>query len=399
MNAQLRRRIMIVTIGAVVASALVYGFLPKPVVVDVVIAARGPLRVTVEEEGRTRVKDRFVVSAPVPGYLRRIALEVGDPVHKGQRVALLEPLRSSVLDPRSRAGAEAAVAAAQATLAAAEEKEHAAAADEEYANIKLERNRNLFAGAYISRDNLDQAESDAKRAEAFRLSSQAAVVAARADLERARTVLGYSAADRSARGGEMLEVRSPVSGRVLKLHRESEGVLNAGDPLLDIGDPQNMEVKVEVLSADAVRLRKGTPVLFERWGEEKPLTGKVRVVEPAGFTKISSLGVEEQRVLVIVDLSSPVGSREGLGDAYRLDTSFILWEGANVLQTPASALFRHGDGWAVFVVENRKARLRPVQVGQRNGLAAEIVSGVKEGEPILAHPDDSIKEGIAVRVR
>ena len=194
-------------------------------------------------------------------------------------------------------------------------------------------------------------------------------------------------------------MRSPVSGRVLKLHRESEGVVNAGEPLLDIGNPRNMEVKVEVLSADAVKLRKGTPALFERWGGEKPLTGKVRVVEPAGFTKISSLGVEEQRVLVIADLTSPPESWEGLGDAYRLDTSFIIWEGTDVLQTPASALFRSGNGWAVFVVENRKARLRTIEVGQRNGLAAEIVSGIREGERILAHPDDRIKEGISVRVR
>jgi HlyD family secretion protein len=399
MKAQTRRRVLIITVCTIVALALVYGFLPKPVSVDLVAVKRGPLRVTVEEEGRTRVKDRFILSAPVPGYMQRISLDVGDPVNKGQRVALLEPLRSVVLDPRSRADAEAAAAAAQAALAAAEEKEHAAAADAEYATARLERNKKLFEGGYISKDSLDQAESDAKRTEAMHLSSTAAVIAAKADLERARTALGYSAAEKPVRAAEAVEVRSPVSGRVLKLHRESEGVVNAGDPLLDIGNPRNMEVKVEVLSADAVKIRKGTPVLFERWGGEKPLSGKVRVVEPAGFTKISSLGVEEQRVLVIADFTSPPESWEGLGDAYRLDTSFIIWEAVDVLQVPASSLFRKGDGWAIYAVENNRARLRMVEVGQRNGLTAEILSGVREGESIIAHPDDTIKEGVRVRLR
>lgn len=399
MNAQLRRKIMLMTVGATVLLSLVYGFMPKPVPVDVVIAKRGPLRVTVEEEGRTRVKDRFVLSAPVSGYLRRIRLDVGNPVNRGQRVALLEPLRSTVLDPRSRAEAEATVAAAQAGLIAAEEKENAATADAEYAKVRLERNRKLYEGAYIAKDGLDQAESDAKRAAAIHLSSQAAVVAAKADLERARTSLGYSAAEKSVRLGQTVEVRSPVSGRVLKLHRESEGVVNAGEPILDIGNPRNMEVKVEVLSADAVKIRNGMPVLFERWGGEKPLSGKVRAVEPAGFTKISSLGVEEQRVLVIAEFTSPPKDWEGLGDAYRLDTSFIIWEAPDVLQAPASAIFRKGDGWAVFVVENKKARLRTVEVGQRNGLTAELVSGIREGETIITHPDENIREGVPVRVR
>lgn len=399
MKAQTRRRVLIITVGTVVAFALVYGFLPKPVPVDLVAVKRGPLRVTIEEEGRTRVKDRFVLSAPVPGYMQRIELDVGDAVNKGQCVALLEPLRSVVLDPRSRAEAEAAVASAQAALAAAEERENAAAAEAEYAKVRLERNKELFEGAYISKDNLDQSESDAKRTEAIHLSSAAAVIAAKADLERARTALSYSAAEGSVRAAEAVEVRSPVNGRVLKRHRESEGVVNAGDPLVDIGNPRNMEVKVEVLSADAVKIRKGAPVLFERWGGEKPLSGKVRVVEPAGFTKISSLGVEEQRVLVIVDFTSPPESWEGLGDAYRLDTSFIIWEAADVLQVPASSLFRKGEGWAIYAVENNKARMRMVEVGQRNGLTAEILSGVREGERIIAHPDDTIKEGIRVHMR
>lgn len=204
---------------------------------------------------------------------------------------------------------------------------------------------------------------------------------------------------RRALPGKAVIIRSPVSGKVLKLHRESEGVVNAADPLIDIGDPRSMEIKAEILSADAVKIKKGTTVIFERWGGEKALSGRVRVVEPAGFTKVSSLGVEEQRVLVIADFTSPVDLWEGLGDAYRLDASFIIWEGQNVLQVPASALFRKGETWALFTIEKKRVRLRQVEIGHRNGLIAEIVSGLKEGEMVVSHPDDEVKEGARVKVR
>ncbi len=399
MKPHIRRRILVVTVGVVVALGLVYGFLPKPVDVEVAPAKRGPLRVTVEEEGRTRVKDRFVVSAPVAGYLKRIELDVGDSVRKGQTLALLDPLRSTVLDPRSRAEAEAAVAAAQASLNAAKEKARAAAADAEYTGERNIRMRKLFAGGFISKDDIDQSESEHKKAEANLLSAEAAVTAAKADLDRAESTLGYSAADPSSGGGKAVIVAAPVSGNVLKLHHESEGVVNSGDPLLDIGNPRSLEVKSEVLSADAVKIRKGMPVVFERWGGDRPLSGQVRRVEPAGFTKVSSLGVEEQRTLVIADFTSPPDIWQKLGDGYRLDASFIIWEGKDVLQVPASALFRKGGGWALFVVENNKARIKEVEVGQRNGLAAEIVKGLAEGQQVIVHPDDRLKEGIRVRIR
>lgn len=399
MNAQNRRRLFVITVGLIVLIAVAYGFLPKPAAVEAAKAVRGTLRVTVEEEGRTRVKDRFIISAPAPGYLRRVELAVGDPVSKGMSVASLEPLRSTVLDPRSRAEAESAVAAARAALDASKEKVRAATADAEYARERLVRMRQLAGSGYIAKDDLDQAESEAKKAEALRLSSDAAVVVAQADLDRARSVLRYSAADAGARSGETVIVRSPVSGRVLKLHHESEGVVGSGEPLLDVGNPGNLEVRVEVLSADAVKLRKGTPVVFERWGGDRPLEGTVRVVEPAGFTKISSLGVEEQRVNVIVDFLSPFEVWQRLGDGYRLDTTFIIWEGQDVLQVPASALFRKGDGWALFTVENKKARLREVVVGRRNGLSAEIVQGINEGAVVVMNPDDTIRDGARVKMR
>jgi HlyD family secretion protein len=399
MTAQTRRRVFVISVGVIVLGTVIYGFLPKPVAVEVAKAARGQLRVTVEEEGRTRVKDRFVISAPVAGYLRRITLDVGDAVKKGDRVATLEPLGSTVIYPRSRAEAEAAVNAAQANYEAAREGAHAATADAEYARERAARMYKLAADGFISKDDLDQAEAESKKAEANRLSAEAAVIAAQAALEQAMSVLRYSAAGEISDTGEYVVVRAPVNGSVLKLHRQSEGVVNSGEPLLDIGNPGRLEVKVEVLSADAVKLKEGTPVVFERWGGERPLVGTVRIIEPAGFTKISSLGVEEQRVNVIVDFTSPFEVWRRLGDGYRLDTTFIIWEGKDVLQVPASAVFRRGDGWALFVMENRRAKLREVEIGRRNGRAAEIVNGIPEGTVVIANPDDNIRDGVKVKVR
>lgn len=399
MTAQTRRRIFVISIGALVFIAVVYGFLPKPVAVEIAAAKRGPLRVTIEEEGRTEVRDRFVISAPAAGYLRRITLDVGDAVSKGERVAALTPLGSTVIYPRSRAEAEAAVTAAQASFDAAKERTRAAAADARYARERESRMRKLAAEGYVSMDDLDQAEAALQKADANVLSARAAVSAAQADLEQAKSVLRYSVAGEGGNSGESVFARAPVNGTVLKLHRQSEGMVNNGEPLIDIGDPRKLEVKVEVLSADAVKLKKGTPVVFERWGGEQDLEGTVQVVEPAGFTKISSLGVEEQRVNVLVDITSPAEVWRRLGDGYRLDTTFILWEGRDVLQVPSSALFRKGDGWALFAVEDGRARTRAVVIGKRNGVAAEILEGLSEGAAVVTNPDDTLKDGIRVKVR
>lgn len=399
MQPRVRRRILIISVTIAVVLAVVYGFMPKPVPVDIVPVNRAAMRVTVDEEGKTRVKDRFVVSASVSGYLRRVELEVGDSIAKGQIIAELEPLRSTVLDPRSRAEALAELSAAQAALEAAKEKARSADAAAAYAKKNHERQKTLYAAGYAAKDELDQAETDAKRTEAERLSADAAAAAARADVERARSMLGHSAAEGIADRGHVVAIRSPVSGRLLKLHQESEGVVTAGAPLIDIGDPRNLEVKVEVLSADAVNILPGSTVFFERWGGEEPLTGRVRTVEPQAFTKVSSLGVEEQRVLVIADITSVPEEWKRLGDGYRVEASFVIWEGENVLQVPASALYRKGEGWAVFVVSNNRAQSRLVSVGHRNGLIAEVISGLSEKDRVVAHPDDRVRDGVRVRMR
>jgi len=396
---QLRRWIIVIIITVGVISAIVYGFMPKPVSVDLVKVSRGPLKVTVEEEGRTRVKDRFVVSAPVAGFMRRIQFDVGDRVQKGQSLVELEPLKSNLLDPRSHAAAQAAVSSAEASLKVEEERARAAAADAEYARTNLERIRKLYEGGYVAKDALEQAETGAKRAGANLLSAEAAVKVARFELERAQTVLRHSAAENTGIQGKIVTIQSPVNGSVLKIYRESEGVVQSGEPVIDIGDPEKLEVKVEVLSADAVKIKPGASVLFERWGGNSTLPGRVRVVEPAGFTKISSLGVEEQRVLVIVDLTSSDKGAQSLGDGYRLEASFIIWEGKDILQAPASALFRNQEGWAIFVVKNNRALKREVRVGQRTGLVAEVLSGLTEGEEVISHPDNSIEDRTRVRPR
>ena len=399
MKPHIRRRILIITVAATVVLAVIYGFMPKPIQVDAIAAKKGPMRVTVDEEGKTRVRDRFVISAPVAGYLRRVELDVGDSAVKGQVIAELEPLRSTVLDPRSRAEALAALSAARAAFNAAKENAQAAAASADYARKNLERQKRLYDSGYVAKDSLDQADADAKRTAANRLAADASVKSARADVERAQSTLGHSPAEGTADHDRIVAIRAPVDGSVLKIHHESEGAVNAGEPLIDIGDPRKLEIKVEVLSADAVAIQPGSTVYFERWGGDFPLTGTVRTVEPEAFTKVSSLGVEEQRVLVIADITSLPEEWKRLGDEYRVEASFIIWEGKNVLQVPASSLFRKGEGWAVFVVDGGRARIRHVKIGHRNGLIAEITDGLSEQDRVISHPDDRVRDGVRVRVR
>lgn len=399
MKAALRRKLFVIVIILIVVSATIYGFMPKAVDVDLVDVSRAPLQVTIEEEGRTRLKERFVISAPTAGYMRRIDAKVGDSARKGQILVTLEPLRSQALDPRSRAEAEATVSAAEASLNAAMEKERAAMADADYLERRLERITNLYAKGSVAKDQFDQAESEAKKARAVQRSAKAAVDVSHADFERTKTTLQNFAPSGRTEKHDAVYVSSPVGGIIFKIYRDSEGAVNAGEPLMDIGDAKNLEVRVEVLSSDAVKIKKGTTVLFKRWGGDGTLTGIVRIVELAGFTKVSSLGVEEQRVLVIADITSSPEIWRVLGDGYRLETHFVVWEGNAILQVPASALFRSGKEWMVFVEDNGKARQRTVEVGQRNGLAAEIISGLKEKEKVIAHPDDSISNGKHIRPR
>ncbi|MCU0840456.1 MAG: HlyD family efflux transporter periplasmic adaptor subunit [Thiobacillaceae bacterium] len=385
--------------GLLVAAGIVYGFLPRPVPVDAVAARTGPLAVSVEEEGKTRVMDRYVIAAPMAGYARRIDLEVGDAVARGQVVAVLEPTRSVALDPRTRAQSDARVKAAEAALAAAGEAARAAAADARLAEQELTRAERLGQAEFLSRQAVDEARTRLERARAARQAAEHQVGVARYERDSARAALAHATALQAGAPAETLSLRAPVEARVLAVPRESEGPVQAGQPLLEIGNPDRLEVEVEVLSTSAVRIAAGTRVVLDRWGGERPLEGVVRTVEPAGYTKVSALGVEEQRVRVIVDFASPREAWQRLGDGYRVEAAFVVWEGADVLQVPASALFRQDAGWAAYRVDAGRARLAPVQVGQRSGLRAQILSGLKAGDRVIAHPDDRVRDGARVKPR
>ena len=396
---QPRARTGITVLALAVAGALAYGFLPRAVPVDIAAVTKGPLAVTVEEEGKTRVMERYVVSAPLAGYARRIELKVGDAVKTGQVLAVIEPARSDALDPRSRAQAGAQVKAAEAAVAAARETARAAAAQAELARQELARTESLRRSNFISEQVLDRARTEVTRTQAAKLAAEHAVNVARFELDMARAALAKATHLQAGGPAETIEVRVPVDARVLKLVRESEGTVQAGQPLIEVGNPEALEAEVEVLSTQAVKIASGSKVMFERWGGDITLRGAVRVVEPMGFTKVSALGVEEQRVRVIVDFTSPREQWRRLGDGYRVEARFVVWEGDDVLQIPASALFRHNSGWAVFVVEAGRAQLKPVEIGQRAGLLAQVVSGLAVGEQLISHPDDNIRDGVRVKPR
>ena len=395
-----RRRLGLILLTVAIIAALGYGFWPQPLGVEAAVTTRRPLRVTVEAEGKTRLIDRYVVSALVAGYLHRIEWKIGDGVRQGQPLAMIDPLPSEVLDPRRRAQAEARVAASQASLQVAQQTATATRAEADYAKLEFERITALCQRqCVVTKDERDRTESRARQTQAQLRSAQFAVEVARHEVEAAQTALRHSAAQPGEAAQETVIVRSPVDGQVLARQRQSEGIVEPGAPLLEVGDPRALEVAVDVLSADAVRIRPGTPVTLERWGGEQPLEGLTRTVEPVGFTKLSALGVEEQRVWVVVDLRSPAEAWSRLGDGYRVEASFVVWQSKQVLQIPASALFRWSDGWAVFVIENGQAHRRAVEIGQRGGLVAEIRSGLSEGERVIPHPDDALQEGAAVQIR
>ncbi|MFE8072256.1 HlyD family efflux transporter periplasmic adaptor subunit [Marinobacteraceae bacterium S3BR75-40.1] len=379
--------------------AVVFALRPDPVWVDVDSVHRAPMKVTITEEGKTRVQDRYVISAPVSGYLHRIEGEVGDAVIPGEWLTEIEPLPASVLDARSLAEARARVEAAKSSVAAADQRVEAAEADAQLAREELRRLQRLNQTDFVSRDALEQAQATQQRNEAMARSARFQAEVARHELAAARTRLDISAAREN--GDEDLDVvaiHSPVNGAILAVYRESEGVVQAGEALLELGDPGALDVEVDVLSFDAVKLAPGMAVRLTEWGGD-PLQGTVSRVEPVGYEDVSALGVEEQRVRVIVQLASPRKLWESLGDGYRVTAEFVLWENDDVLQVPASAVFDHEGGEAVFVVENDEARLVPVETGRSNGLATQITGGVTAGTTVIRHPGNQVEVGTRVSVR
>jgi HlyD family secretion protein len=382
--------------GAILAALITAGLWPKAVPAEFERVTRGSLQVTIDEEGQTRVKNRFVVASPVAGQLRRIELKPGALVEAGSTaLAVLETAGADLLDARSLAQAEArvhAAAAARDQAIALRDRAQAAAA---LARIELDRAKLLFERNSLSRQELDAATMRESVAAQESRAAEFGLQVSGFEYDQARALLVRGRPDATAES--RLTVTSPVSGRVLRVFQESERLVPAGFALLEVGDPADLEAKIEVLSRDGVAIRAGARAWLEKWGGPQPLEARVRLVEPSGFTKISALGVEEQRVNVIVDLVDPLEKRPTLGDAYRVEGRIVVWEGENVLRVPAGALFQRENRWQAYVVDGGRARLRDVKVGHSNGSDTEIVSGLNEGETVWVYPGDRARDGVRVK--
>ena len=382
--------------AAVVLLLLALALWPKTIEVDIGPVTRGPLVVTVDDEGKTRVRDRFVVSTPVGGRVLRIELEPGDRVSRGTVVARVRAEMPALLDARSRSEAQAAIDAAQATLGQARAEEQRARTALAQTQRDVTRLRELARTAVVSQQELETREADARVAEDAVNAAVFASRAAASDLVRAQVRLRQPTGDSP---GRIVPVISPVDGVVLTRVRESETIVPAGSPLVEIGDSGQLEIVADLLSTDAVRITPGARVIVENWGGDTPLDACVRRVEPSGFTKISALGVEEQRVNVIVDFTDPAGAWARLGDGYRVEVRVVIWERDNVLKVPTSALFRDGSNWAAYVVDRGHARRTLLTIGHQTGQEAEVLSGLVEGQQVVQHPGDTLRDGARVSVR
>jgi len=392
----LTRILVAVAMAAVLGGTLYWAFRPKPVLVETGTVTEGPFRATVEEDGRTRVRDRYVVSAPLAGRLLRLAVKAGDPVEANQRVAILLPSLPQLLDPRTRRELEERVGAAEATIQEADARRERAQAQLLQTQADVQRVRTLQQKGIAAVQQLEREELSLRFAERDLQAAELRKHAAEHELDQARAMLRrYDQPE----PGEGWEITAPVSGRILRVTQESEAAVSAGAPLVEIGDPDDLEVVVDVLTTDAVAIRPGAPVEITRWGGPKDLQGRVRLVEPSAFTKVSALGVEEQRVWVVIDITSPPEEWATLGDGYRIDARIVVEEIPKAILVPASALFRRGEGWAAFVVAAGVARERPVSVSHRSSQMASVSDGLRPGERVVLYPPSALSHGASVRER
>jgi HlyD family secretion protein len=389
---RLLKRVVYGILGAGVLATIAIAWMPRPLPAETALVSRGPLRVTVDEDGIARVKDRYVVSAPLAGSLARIESEAGDAVEQGAVLARIAPVAPALLDARAHATSEARLQQALAAVRQARVQIGLAQATFDYAVADAERQRQLLARGAGARQALEQAELNERRATHELDAQKFATRVADYEVEMARAALERLP---GGRGGGQLDVTSPIGGRVLKVLHKSEGVVQPGTPLVEIGDPAALEIAVDVLTSDAARLRADAPATLDRWGG-RPLEGRVRRIEPSAFTRLSALGVEEQRVNLLIDLTSPREQWTALGDGYRVEAHIVAWESAGVVKAPTSALFRRDGGWGLFLVERGVARLVSVEIGQRTAREAEILRGASAGVQVIVHPSDRISDGVKV---
>jgi HlyD family secretion protein len=379
----------------VLLSAVVWGLWPKPVLIETGEIVRSPLTVRVSEEGKTRVRNRYVVAAPVAGTMRRVPLKPGDAVEAGKTVlTMIEPVVPPLLDPRARVQAEAVVSMREAARKQTVESLAALQAALQLAQANRDRMRNVKTAGTLSEADRDRTEAEALVKSAEVRAAEFSLQVIDYELAQARAVLERPDANGS---NNLIEVKSPVSGRVLNVRQESETIVTPGMPILEVGDPADIEIEAEILSRDAVTIRPGDSVEIEQWGGEKPLKARVRRIEPAAFTKISALGVEEQRVIVLSDLVDPPETARALGDRYRVEVRVAIWHADDVLVVPSGALFREDNAWKTFIYQNGKAVLTAIEAGHSDGRLTEVLSGLRPGDKVLLHPPDVVKDGSDVR--
>ncbi len=390
------RRLVVWALGLALLGAIVAGFWPKPIEVEMATVTTGPMSVSVLEEGKTRIRHRYVISPPVAGMLERIPLRAGAGIEAGKTVlATIHPSPASFLDPRTKAEAEARVLAAEASkkLRAAQLERAQAALN--LAEKELTRTEQLRKQRAVSEREFDQASNQVAILQRELHAAQFAGQVAEYELTQAQAA-ARQAADPTAETAEPFVLKAPVDGFVLNVFEESARAVTPGLQLMEVGNPQDLEAEIELLSSDAVAVAEGADVSIEKWGGDKPLRAAVALVEPGGYTKVSALGVEEQRVKVRVNFVDPLPPGNMLGDRYRVEARMITWKTDAAIQLPSGALFRRGDAWMTFLFEGGHARAVPVTIGHNNGLTAEVLGGVTVGQRVLLHPPDKVADGTAV---
>jgi len=392
-----RNKIALGIAAAALAALVAWALRPQAVLVETARVVRGPFEQTVSDDGKTRVRERYVVSAPLAGRVERIGLKAGDPVQEGQVVAVLTPSMPAFLDARTVRELEARVGTAEAQRLRAAAESQKAEAQVAQARSDLERAKMLSYEGYVSATVLEQAQLALVTAQKGREAARFAEHAAIHEVEQARAaLLRYRAESKGKAVGASWEVRSPITGSVLKVVQESEGVVPLGAPLIEIADPRSLEAVVDVLSEEGVAIRPGMPARIELGSGVAPLAARVRRIEPAAFTKVSALGVEEQRVNVVLDFAEPLDKVQTIGDGFRVYAHIVTFRTDDAIKVPVGALFRRGGDWAVFVVEDGRARLRPVKLARRNGAEAQIEQGLKPGETVVVYPSDALTDGARV---
>lgn len=394
-----RNKIALAAVAVVVSALVAWALRPRPVAVETAEVTRGPFEQTVSDDGKTRVRERYTVSAPLAGTVERVELKAGDIVEQGQVVARLTPSVPAFLDARTVRELEARLRAAEALRLRAVAEMQKADAQLSQARIDRDRAAKLAEQGFVSATAREQADLAARTAEKALQAAQFAERAASHEAAQARAALARYRSNGTGRAvpGSRWEVRSPVRGSVLKVVQESEGAVALGAPLVEIADPRSLEVVVDVLTQESVRIRAGMAARIDLGGGVPPLAGRVRHIEPGAFTKISALGVEEQRVNVVLDFTEPLDRVQTIGDGFRVDAYVVVFRAEDALKAPVGALFRDGDGWAVFVVEAGRAVKRAVTSARRNGAEALVESGLKQGERVVVYPPDTLKSGARIK--